>query len=735
MVALSVMLGFQAFLYFGTGPSATARSYDPENAPPDTPTKPVIDVVDGQPRARDTAPGTVALTFDDGPSEKWTPEVLKVLRRHSVHATFFVVGAHVLEHPDLVRQIKRDGNEIGIHTFSHVDLTSAPTWRRNLELGMSQAALAAVTGERYSLLRPPYSATPIAITKVGLARYEELAGQGYVTVVADRDTEDWMQPGVDTIVRAAAPSGDASGIVLMHDGGDHRAQTVAALDKMIDQLTARGYRFVTVSEGLGQTPASMTVPVDTRSRIAGNALVLAFRISGMIRSYLALSLIPLSALAILRSVITIIAARRYIRRKNSPQMGGSRNSGRQSEDSAYQRTHAAGRTGSAFLPPVSVIVPAYNESMGIADAVRSLVASDYPDFEVIVVDDGSTDGTADVVERLALPGVRIIRQRNAGKPAALQHGIRVACADVLVLVDADTVFEPDTIRRLVQPLADPGIGAVAGNTKVGNRRGLLGRWQHIEYVQGFSLDRRLYDLLGAMPTVPGAIGAWRRAALDEVGGIKDDTLAEDSEASIALCRAGWRIAYADDARAWTETPATLRALWRQRYRWCYGTMQAIWKHRHAVLERGPGGRLGRLVLPQLVLFQVVLPVIGPAVDLLAVYALFSGDWRVYATLGVFYGIQFATTAFAFRLEREPLRPLWALPFQMFVYRQLMYLVVIQAVVTAARGTPLRWQRMIRQGTATQSLDREMMPNQRYEPPAIHGVPTPASSNAPAMPVA
>ena len=129
---------------------------------------------------------------------------------------------------------------------------------------------------------------------------------------------------------------------------------------------------------------------------------------------------------------------------------------------------------------------------------------------MIVVDDGSTDGTADIVERLGLPGVRVIRQRNAGKPAALNTGIRYARADLLVLVDGDTVFQPDTIHRLVQPFADPRVGAVSGNTKVANRRRLLGRWQHLEYVIGFNLDRRMYAVLRCMPTIPGAVGAFRR---------------------------------------------------------------------------------------------------------------------------------------------------------------------------------------------------------------------------------
>jgi len=345
-------------------------------------------------------------------------------------------------------------------------------------------------------------------------------------------------------------------------------------------------------------------------------------------------------------------------------------------------------------PAVSVIVPAYNEELGIAAAVRSLAASDYPELEILVVDDGSTDGTSAAVEALGLPGVRLIRQQNAGKPAALNAGIAAANHDVLVLVDGDTVFEPDAMRALVAPLADPRTGAVSGNTKVGNRGGLLGRWQHIEYVIGFNLDRRMFDILQCMPTVPGAIGAFRRRTLEEVGGVSDDTLAEDTDLTMAICRAGWRVVYAPEARAWTEAPATLGQLWRQRYRWCYGTMQAMWKHRRAVIEGGASGKLGRRGLPYLLAFQVLMPLLAPVIDVAAIYALvFLPSPTIAYVWLAFLAMQYVSAAYAFALDRESPRPLWSLVLQQFVYRQLMYLVVIQSVASALYGIRLKWQKL------------------------------------------
>jgi cellulose synthase/poly-beta-1,6-N-acetylglucosamine synthase-like glycosyltransferase len=351
------------------------------------------------------------------------------------------------------------------------------------------------------------------------------------------------------------------------------------------------------------------------------------------------------------------------------------------------------------LPPVAIVVPAYNEAVGIERATRSLAASDYPDFEVVVVDDGSTDGSAEIVERLALERVRVFRKANGGKASALNAGIAATRQPVVVMVDGDTIFEPETLRRLVLPLGDPRVGAVSGNTKVGNRRRLIGRWQHIEYVTGFTLDRRMYEVLQCTPTVPGAIGAFRRDVLEEVGGVSAATMAEDTDLTLAIGRTGRRVVYAEDARAWTEAPSTLGDLWRQRYRWSYGTMQAVWKHKGALLTSDARQRrIGRLTLPYLILFQIALPMGAPLIDLFALYGLlFTNPAPVLAYWLGFNALQLLLAAFAFRLDRERLGPLWALPLQQFVYRQLMYLVIIESSVSALVGVRTRWRHLTRTG--------------------------------------
>jgi len=354
--------------------------------------------------------------------------------------------------------------------------------------------------------------------------------------------------------------------------------------------------------------------------------------------------------------------------------------------------------GPPVTDPVSVVIPAFNESKTIGPAVRSLAQSAHHEVEVVVVDDASTDGTADVVAALGLSNVRVVRVPPGGKATALNTGAALASHDLLVMVDADTVVDSESIHRLVQPFADPTVGAVAGNVKVGNRRGILGRWQHIEYVIGFNLDRRLYDTFGCISTIPGALGAFRRQALVDAGGLSLDTIAEDTDLTIAIQRAGWQVVYEESALAYTEAPATLPQLWKQRYRWSYGIMQAIWKHRRAVFDRGPSGRFGRRALPFISLFSVLLPLLAPLLDILTIYGVFFlNRWETLAGWLAVLAVQIVTAILAFRLDGERLGPLWTLPLQQLVYRQIMYLVLLRSALTALTGRRLRWQKLRRSG--------------------------------------
>lgn len=633
----------------------------------------VLDLSRETPTSNTTPSNTIALTFDDGPDLTWTPQVLAVLAKHHVTATFFVVGAHVLEHPEITRQVAAAGHEIGVHTFSHADLLGLPAWQRHLQMSLTQTAIAGIIGIRPVLFRPPYSSTPAAVTTNEYGIYRTIGRLGYLIALSDYDSEDWRRPGVASIVRNATPPGDRGGIVLFHDSGGDRAQTVQAVDQYLTTMTARGYRFTTVSELAGLSRGDVAPAAPSAQRFQGHALRVAISAGSVLAAAGSVLLPLLGILLVLRTIILVAFAWSHRRRPERD------------------------RFDPAFTPRVTIVVPAYNEAAGIAEAVTSLATGDYPDLLVIVVDDGSTDGTAQIVGNLGLANVTVLSGPNQGKPGALNTGVRHAVTDLIITVDGDTVFEPDTVRWLVQPFADPGVGAVSGNTKVANRRGILGRWQHIEYVMGFNLDRRMYELARCMPTVPGAIGAFRRQALADAGGVSDDTLAEDTDLTMAISRAGWHIVYEERARAWTEVPSTLRQLWRQRYRWSYGTMQSMWKHR-AAMRPSERSALGRRAIPYMLVFQILFPVLAPLIDVFAVYGLlFLDRGPVVAYWLGFSLLQLAVAIYAFRLDRESLRPLWTLPLQQVVYRQLMYLVVIQSVVSALVGSRLRWQRMDRTG--------------------------------------
>ena len=267
------------------------------------------------------------------------------------------------------------------------------------------------------------------------------------------------------------------------------------------------------------------------------------------------------------------------------------------------------------------------------------------------------------------------------------------------MVDGDTVFEPDTIAELVAPFSDPRVGAASGNAKVGNRA-LAPRPLAAHRVRDGLQPRPPPpgESLGAISTVPGAVGAFRTDALREVRGVSDDTIAEDTDLTIAIQRAGWRVVYQDAAIAWTEAPSTVGDLWRQRYRWCYGTLQSVWKHRRAVIE---GRSIGLIGLPYALVFQVIVALFGPIVDVAALYGLATSQAPAVAGAWLAFTVaQLVLAAFAFRLDRELLRPLWAVPLQQIVYRQLMYLVVVQSVAAALAGTRLRWHKLRRLGFAS-----------------------------------
>lgn len=650
-------------------------------------------------------PHTLALTFDDGPDGTWTPKILSVLEKAHVPGTFFVVGENALRHPQLLQRIIADGGEIGNHTYFHPNLATAGPGETALELNSTQRLVQAYTGRSMTLFRAPYfgDAEPTTADELGPALEAQKAG--YTVVGLHVDPNDWQRPQAEEIVQrvlqqvAAASPERSANVILLHDGGGDRSQTVQALPQIIASLKAHGYRFVPVSQLAGLSPQQAMPPVKAGDLLAVRIDVAMFVVLAAASTLLGWLFYSAISLGIARALLlTTLAWFQHRRRRAQPP---------------------------SYTPSVCVIIPAYNEERVIETSVRRVLASDYPDIKVIVADDGSKDGTSAVVTRAFAddPRVTLMALQNGGKAAALNRALLQSSGEIIIALDADTQFEPTTIARLTRWFADPDIGAVAGDARVGNRINLVTRWQAVEYVTAQNLERRALAGFDAMTVVPGAVGAWRREALEAVGGYPEDTLAEDQDLTIAIQRAGWRVTYDPEAIAWTESPESFRALAKQRYRWAFGTLQCLWKHR-AILRRGRPTGLALVGLPQAWLFQIAFAAVSPLIDLALFTSIIGTIFRVVQhgwaqtngdvlTMALYWlaftGVDVACGWMAFRLDGNKLRyPPHLLVMQRFVYRQIMYWVVIRAIASAVGGWVVGWGKLDRSGRVAVDAARPRM---------------------------
>ena len=647
--------------------------------------------------------GLVALTFDDGPDPRWTPQILDILKKKHAPATFFVIGQNMQLHPNLVAREISDGNEVGSHTYTHPNIGATPVAETDLELNLTQRLFEVVTGRSLRLFRPPYFGDAEPSTPAEVLPLITAQKLGYLIVGLRVDPDDWKKPDPQLIVQRTLDAVDSADpkdtrmptkqVVLLHDSGGNRERTVQALPMLIDQLRAEGYTLVPVGQLAGLTPAQAMPPVKETFELTLDRI--GFSFFRYVDAFFRLLFVSAIALGVGRLVFLSVM-------------------------SVFHSWVWKRRRPPAFEPDggalVSVLIPCFNEEKVIVSSVARILASGWKRLEVIVLDDGSADNTAAVVDK-AYAGegrVTLMRFPNGGKAAALNRGLAVAKGDVVVALDADTLFPDDTIGRLVRWFADPDVGAVAGNALVGNRVNLITRWQALEYVTAQNLERRALAALGAVTVVPGAVGAWRRSALEALGGFPGETLAEDQDLTIAVQRAGWRVEFDPSARAYTEAPDSLRGLLKQRFRWSFGTLQCIWKHRKATFSaKHPA--LGFVALPQIWLFQIFLALAAPLVDLAVIYSIaaavmdklmhpveWSPDKLTQSLLywAVFILVDLSACALGMALERRaPWKDLIWIPVQRFGYRQLMYYVVIKSVLTAVRGPMVGWGKLERRATA------------------------------------
>ena len=446
----------------------------------------------------------VALTFDDGPDPQWTPQILDILKRERVPATFFIVGENALTQRGLLERMVAEGHEVGSHTYTHPNLAGASDTETDIQLNATQRLFQAFTGRSLQLFRAPYfgDAEPTTADEIGPALQAQK--RGYISVGLHVDAEDWQRPGVAGDRRqcrerrrqgdnGCASSDDAQcshNIVLLHDAGGDRAQTVAALPIIIERLRAHG---LYVRARLARSPAFRATSRCRRSRraTASRRRSTCSCSARSARSSRALGWLFLFAISIgiLRAVLLSALALIQARRES--------------------------RTVFPAIDPdrfVTVMIPAFNEE-AVIERVGPHACSPATDvrIEVIVIDDGSKDRTSAIVAAAFAddPRVRLLTLENGGKARALNQGLELAKGEIVIALDADTQFEPTTIARLARWFADPKLGAVAGNAKVGNRVNLVTRWQALEYITAQNLERRA---LAELERDDGGAGRGRRVA-------------------------------------------------------------------------------------------------------------------------------------------------------------------------------------------------------------------------------
>jgi cellulose synthase/poly-beta-1,6-N-acetylglucosamine synthase-like glycosyltransferase/peptidoglycan/xylan/chitin deacetylase (PgdA/CDA1 family) len=633
----------------------------------------------------------IAISFDDGPDSQWTPKILDILKDKKTPGIFFIIGDQANKRPNILKREFAEGHEIGNHTFTHPKFDEISHTQLRWELNLTQRLIESTLDVKTILFRPPYGIDHQPEYSEEVAQLPLAQEMGYLIVGQRIDPDDWsLRNGkpipakeiVDSVLRQAGNGN----IILLHDGGGDRTQTVAALPQIIDALRKKGYQLVSVSDLIGKTRAEVMPLLSPEERFEARADGFIFTLYQWSRFFIGiiffLGIVMVSGRAVIIGLLALIEKLRpdHAVMPNPP-------------------------------PSVTVLIPAHNEESVIVQTVKSVLLSDLKDLRIIVVNDGSTDRTRELLDEnfSREPRVRIIHQVNRGKAAALNLAMSLADTDIVVTIDADTEIEPDAISKLVRHFSDPKVGAVAGNVKVGNRSRWLTRWQALEYITSQNMEKRAFDLLNCITVVPGALGAWRKKAIEAAGGITADTVAEDADLTIAIRRLGWRINYDEEAIAWTEAPETASQLIRQRFRWTFGTLQSFWKHGDTLL-RPQYGTLGWIALPNIFLFQLVLPLISPVIDLMFFGSLLlwglaqfhvtrlpqlwtSAD--VEKSLLFFLGfllIDILTCMVAFALERkEDWTLLIPVLLQRFYYRQLMYVVLFRSVKEAVSGRPVGWR--------------------------------------------
>jgi cellulose synthase/poly-beta-1,6-N-acetylglucosamine synthase-like glycosyltransferase/peptidoglycan/xylan/chitin deacetylase (PgdA/CDA1 family)/spore germination protein YaaH len=663
-------------------------------------------------------PKKVALSFDDGPDPDWTPKILDVLKKYNVKGTFLMIGEVAEDNVGLMQRVYREGHEIGNHTFTHPDISDISTSQLDLELNLTERLYGSKLGVHPLFFRPPYSIDQEPDTNDQAAPVDHIQSRGYTILGNKLDTNDWdehprksPQEITDAILQQldymqAHPDRMGS-IILMHDGGGDRSATVKALPLLITTLRAHGYQFVPVSELIGKTRDQVMPPLNAVQRREAIFDSITFFFISFFDHFIIYVFYVGDVLMSARLIIIGICAivDRLRRRKNFATPD--------------------------YQPQVAVLIPAYNEEKVIARTIRSVMMSNYKNLRIVVIDDGSKDKTYEVAvnaypDQIASGRLTVLTKPNGGKADALNYAldrIDPEVEPIYVGIDADGVIAHDAITNLVPHFSNPKIGAVAGNAKVGNRVNLWTRWQALEYITSQNFERRALDLFNVVMVVPGAIGAWRTSAVKDGGCYHTNTVAEDADLTMNLLEQGYSVIYEDMALAFTEAPINADGLKRQRFRWSFGILQAIWKHRGAIAKNRA---MGLFALPNILIFQILLPLVSPFIDLMFVLGVIhyfvdkhfhpeaasaASFLKLLTFFLAFLIIDFTASALAFALERKHpaskgdgwlLFHIWI---QRFTYRQVFSVVLFKTIKRAIDGKPFAWDKLERTATMSKATEQ------------------------------
>ena len=629
----------------------------------------------------------VILTFDDGPDPNYTPKILDVLEREKVPATFFVVGLQAEKNIPVFQRIINDGYEIGNHTFTHNNIAKMSVQRSDVEMKLTRLLIESISGRSTILFRAPYNADSEPQTYEELEPIARSRNQNYLTVGESIDPMDW-EVGVkaDSIVARVIKqlTERNASIILLHDaGGITRQATVEALPAIIAFCKSKGYVFTTVADLIGKSRNEVMPPVGKGK----DAWVRNFNYFLAELTYWGSHI--LFVLFIIGILLSI---------------------GRMLLMGIMASIKKIGEGRPSFFPnpenPVSVIVPAYNEEVNATRTIDSLLKQDYPNMEIIFVDDGSKDNTYQIIlEKFkGNPKVKVFTKLNGGKATALNFGIGHASGDYVVCIDADTQLAPNAVRELMNKFTNPDIGAVAGNVKVGNEINLITKWQSIEYITSQNYDRRAFDLINCITVIPGAIGAFKKEAVIEAGGFTMDTLAEDCDLTMRLHRCGYIIKNCTTAISYTEAPETISQFVKQRFRWSFGVMQSFWKHRDTLFNP-KYKNFGMVAMPNILIYQLILPVLAPLADFFLLFSLIAGSFGIIVISPhdiilfyfVFTLVDSLGAAVAFSFENVNYsKLLWIIP-QRLIYRQLMYYILFKSFNKALKGELQGWGVLKRTG--------------------------------------